>query len=243
MRGHNNSKIEIVSNDLKRLLNECKAYMEILQKRAYRARTAITNIPYEGQDTEMLVAMDELNEVLQVDITALALKKIENCHTRVCEIIPAVDADNIFSKQELETTTGQAKEIVCEMNKILERAEGKSKKEYIVGHYRNNVIKINICDILYVENAKRGSKITVCSDCEAEKFEGQILIDDKLDELLDKFYEFAFAHSSYIINVDHIEKIVGNEAFLDNGERLSVSRTYQKDLRENFIKHYNENAN
>lgn len=89
---------------------------------------------------------------------------------------------------------------------------------------------------MYVENAKRGSKIIVCSDCEAAKFEGQILVDDKLEVLVTKYSKLAFAHSSYIINIGHIRKIIGNEVYLDNDECLSVSRTYQKEFRQIFTK-------
>ncbi len=128
------------------------------------------------------------------------------------------------------------RQFVREMKEILTEVEKKSKEEYIVGHYRNNVIRVNIQDILYVENAKRGSKIIMCSECEAAKFEGQILVDDKLEALAAKYYELAFAHSSYIINIAHIEKIVGNEVYLDNDECLSVSRTYQKEFRQIFTK-------
>lgn len=128
------------------------------------------------------------------------------------------------------------RQFVDEMKEILTEVEKKSKKEYIVGHYRNNVIRINIRDILYVENAKRGSKIIVCPDCEAAKFKGQILVDDKLETLAAKYCEFAFAHGSYIINVGHIEKIVGNMVYLDNNECLSISRTYQKEFRQIFTK-------
>ena len=132
------------------------------------------------------------------------------------------------------------RQFVCEMKEILTELEKKSKEEYIVGHYRNNMIKVNIHDVLYAENAKRGSKITVCSYCEAAKFEGLILVDDKLEALSNKFYELAFAHSSYIINISHVEKIVGNQVYLDNGECLSVSRTYQKAFRNIFTKNIAE---
>lgn len=128
------------------------------------------------------------------------------------------------------------RQFVCEMKEILTEVEKKFKEEYIVGHYRNNVIRVRIQDVLYVENAKRGSEIIVCSDCEAAKFEGRILVDDKLEALVDKYYELAFAHSSYIINIGHIEKIIGNEVYLDNNECLSVSRTYQKEFRQIFTK-------
>ncbi|MGC4020274.1 MAG: LytTR family DNA-binding domain-containing protein [Muricomes sp.] len=127
-------------------------------------------------------------------------------------------------------------QFVCEFNEILTEVEKKAKEEYVIGHYRNNVIRINIHNILYVENAKRGSKIIVCPNCDEAKFDGQILVDDKLEALSEKFAELVFAHNSYIININHIEKIVGNEVYLDNGECLSVSRTYQKTFREIFTK-------
>ena len=128
------------------------------------------------------------------------------------------------------------RQFVREMKEILTEVEKKSKEEYIVGHYRNNVIRVNIQDILYVENAKRGSKIIVCSECEAAKFEGQILVDDKLEALAAKYYELAFAQSIYIINIKKKKNIVGNEVYLDNDECLSVSRTYQKEFRQIFTK-------
>lgn len=127
-------------------------------------------------------------------------------------------------------------QFICEMKEILIEVERKLKKEYIIGHYRNNVVRVNIYNILYIENAKRGSKVIVCPECEEAKFEKQILIDDKLKILSEKYYELCFAHSSYIININHIEKIVDNEVYLDNGECLSVSRTYQKSIREIFTK-------
>ena len=127
-------------------------------------------------------------------------------------------------------------QFISELKEILAEVEKRLKEEYIVGHYRNNVIKVNIHNILYIENAKRGSKIIVCSNCNEAKFEGLILVNDKLEVLSDKFQELVFAHSSYIININHIEKIVGNEVYLDNGECLSVSRTYQKSFRESFTK-------
>lgn len=127
-------------------------------------------------------------------------------------------------------------QFVSELKEILAEVEKRLKEEYMIGHYRNNLIKVNIDHILYIENAKRGSRITVCSDCEEAGFEGKILLDEKLEILSDRFHELVFAHSSYIININHIEKIMGNEVYLDNGECLSISRAYQKRFRESFTK-------
>lgn len=123
---------------------------------------------------------------------------------------------------------------------ILAEEQKRMKREYIIGHYRNSAIKVNVKNILYIENAKRGSRITVCANCPEAKFDGPILVDDKLDALSTKFSELVFAHCSYIINVNHIEKIENNEVYLDNGECLTVSRTYRKTVWEKFIKSHKD---
>lgn len=119
---------------------------------------------------------------------------------------------------------------------IWKEAEAKVGQKYIVGHYRNKMIKVNVRNILYIENAKRGSKIVLCTDCVEEGVDRKIIVDDKLETLSGKFPEFVFAHRSYIVNTLHIQKIDGNELYLDNGECLSVSRAYRKSIRESFIK-------
>lgn len=123
-----------------------------------------------------------------------------------------------------------------EIKEIFEEVGKRADKKYIIGHYRSNIIKVGVKNILYVENAKRGSRVIVCKDSKEAKFEGQILVDDKLDALSKKFSELVLAHSSYAININHIDKIIDNEVYLDSGDRLSISRTYQKKFRTIFTK-------
>lgn len=127
-------------------------------------------------------------------------------------------------------------QMICEIKDIFEEVEKRTHKKYIIGHYRSNIIKVCVQNILYIENAKRGSRIIVCKDSEESKFEGQILVDDKLYTLAEKFSELVWAHSSYIININHVDKIINNEVHLDSGESLPVSRPYQKNLRIIFTK-------
>lgn len=128
------------------------------------------------------------------------------------------------------------RELIIEMHEILAEVAKNSKELYIIGHYRNNIIRVKIGDILYIENAKRGSRIVVCPRRAGANYEGQILVDEKLQELSEKFVELVFAHSSYIVNVNHVEYANGTELILDSGERLSISRLYQKTFREAFTK-------
>ena len=127
-------------------------------------------------------------------------------------------------------------QMASEIKEIFAEVEKRTYKQYIIGHYRSNVIKVNVRNILYIENAKRGSRIIVCKDSEESKFEGQILVDDKLATIAEKFSDLVWAHSSYIINIHHIDKIIDNEAYLDSGESLPISRPYQKNIRIIFTK-------
>lgn len=127
-------------------------------------------------------------------------------------------------------------EFILEMKEILEEVRKNSKELFIIGHYRNKNIRVRIRNILYIENAKRGSRVIVTPKSEEANFEGMILVDEKLRELSEMFEELFFAHSSYIVNINHVEYVEGNELILDNGERLSISRAYQKIFREAFTK-------
>lgn len=127
-------------------------------------------------------------------------------------------------------------EFTMEMKEILEEVRKNSKELFIIGHYRNKTIRVKIRNILYIENAKRGSKITVTPESEEANFDGLILVDEKIRELSEKYEELFFAHSSYIVNINHVEYVNGSELILDNGEILTVSRAYQKTFREAFTK-------
>lgn len=126
---------------------------------------------------------------------------------------------------------------MTEMREILDEVGRNLKESYVIGHYRNSAIRVKIRNILYIENAKRGSRIVVSDNSEEAGFEGVLLLDEKLRELAERFEELEFAHNSYIVNIDHVEYVAGNELLLDSGEHLSISRAYQKSFREIFTKH------
>lgn len=123
-----------------------------------------------------------------------------------------------------------------EMKEILKQVQKSANQSFIIGHYRNISIKVRIRNILYIENAKRGSRVTVSPQSEEAKFEGPILVDYKLIELSNKFEELVFAHNSYIVNINHVENVRSFELLLDSGEVLSISRSYHKGFREKFTK-------
>lgn len=123
-----------------------------------------------------------------------------------------------------------------EVDQILREMMHKTKDHYILGHYKRKLLKVSTRDVLYIENAKRGSRIVVIPTSKLAMVKHPIYINQKLSEIEDRYEEFCFAHSSYIINVNHVDSVKSGGILLDNGEYLSVSRTYYKTFREQFAR-------
>lgn len=129
-------------------------------------------------------------------------------------------------------------EMIEEMKEIIKEVVKSKEDTFLVGHYRNSSIKVKISNIMYITNAKRGSRIFVTPECEEYGFDKQILVDEKLAELQKKYqkYGFEFASVSYIVNMCYVKQIVSNELILFTNERLSITRRYYKEFRGKFTK-------
>lgn len=128
--------------------------------------------------------------------------------------------------------------MVEEMKEILNEVNRNNEEVALVGHYRYNLIKVLLRNIMYITNTKRGSRIFVSPECNEYDFGEQILVDSKLTELYEKLerYGFEFVNKSYLVNMRYVRQIVERELVLYTDEKLSVSRNYYKEFREKFAK-------
>lgn len=129
-------------------------------------------------------------------------------------------------------------EMVVEMKEILKEVERRKNYTCIVGHYRQNLIKVKVSNIMYISNTKRGSRIYVTPDSPEFEFKDPIYIDEKLIDIQEKYkkYSFEFASASYIVNMRYVKQMIPGELILHSNERLSVTRTYYRDFKDKFIK-------
>lgn len=127
-------------------------------------------------------------------------------------------------------------ELEAEMAEILAEMERRASNPYVVGHHRSHVMNIKMRDILYIVNTKRGSRVVLCRNSKTANLDETIFLDEKLRELEEKYAELVFAHNSYIVNMNHVECVNGNEIILDDGEHLMISRAHKKSFRETFTK-------
>lgn len=131
-------------------------------------------------------------------------------------------------------------ELVETMKEIFDEVEKNSKEPYMMAHYRwtTNVVKLK--NILYIETAKRGGRIVVCSKCEEAKYEEKLLVDKRPEQLFIELeqYGFALAQSTYLVNMNHIAILRSEDFEFDNGEIMKISRSYQKSFRSAVVRHF-----
>lgn len=99
-------------------------------------------------------------------------------------------------------------------------------KRDFVFQYRKNHFRVNFEDILYFE--KNGRQAVVHTINKKFKTNMTLLeLWEQLDELV-----FSHIHISYIINLQHVKAIEGDEVILDNGEHLFIARSHKQELKE-----------
>ena len=90
-------------------------------------------------------------------------------------------------------------------------------------------IKIHIPDIIYIKSDADYTELYL--------FEKKHLSSESLqhwEEFLDED-EFTRVHKSYIVNVAKIEKVMGNQIYLDQNHRIPIGRVYKEAFMEKFI--------
>ena len=88
--------------------------------------------------------------------------------------------------------------------------------------------RVPVGSILYIEKTKRGSRLTVEAGAAAGRktLQSNERQEDGYAQLCEQGFEYA--HTSYIVNLGAVTKIMQNELTMSNGDRLGISRTCSK---------------
>ena len=104
------------------------------------------------------------------------------------------------------------------------------KEKYIEIPSASDLLRIKLCDILYAEHFKHCIHIH-CTD-KSEKSVRSTFAEFVM--LFDDGDNFFVCNRGIIVNLEHIRDINGNEFVLDNGERISISRSLVKSAKSTF---------
>lgn len=102
-------------------------------------------------------------------------------------------------------------------------------KHDFVFHFRKDQFRISCGDILYIEKKGRQAVIHTI----AENFKTNMTVSEIWEQLDSRV--FIHIHVSYIVNMEHLRSIEGDEAVMDNGERLLVARAHMQELKEKHM--------
>ncbi len=117
-----------------------------------------------------------------------------------------------------------------DLQKVIQR----SQEQRQVIKYKEDGIKKGILlrDIAYFEASNKMVAIV-------SKTGKRIVIRDTLEDIYEKYkgYNFCRCHRSYLINLSYVEKYYKNMLFMRTGDKIVVSKTYQKELQDEWIQY------
>lgn len=147
---------------------------------------------------------------------------------------PTIETFNVTPFRYLWKPSSE-EQLVTAMKEIISRMVKMSEDPSLMGHYRGNVRKVKLRDILYIENAKRGGTLILNNVRKDEK----LLVDEKIAVLSQKLKknDFFLIHGSCLVNLKYVQSVNSEECELDNGEKLKITRTYQKSFKDAFVKY------
>ena len=117
-----------------------------------------------------------------------------------------------------------------EIEGVLNKLKQRKVMPYIMGKKEKQLVRLSPEQIYYIAIARKGSVI-YCGNTEG-KYSSSKKPAEFYKELKD--FGFAYAHSSYIVNLKYVAKAGLKELQLMNGERLTVSRARAKDFLDAF---------
>ena len=104
------------------------------------------------------------------------------------------------------------------------------EEKYIEIPSASDLLRIKLCDILYAEHFKHCIHIH-CTD-KSEKSVRSTFAEFVM--LFDDGDNFFVCNRGIIVNLEHIRDMNGNEFVLDNGEKISISRSLVKSAKSTF---------
>ncbi|MDD3139361.1 MAG: LytTR family DNA-binding domain-containing protein [Lachnospiraceae bacterium] len=101
-------------------------------------------------------------------------------------------------------------------------------------------ILLDVREILYLEKLKYGTEIVLMSESVLYREGMEIHAREKLDELEKELSEEGFAkpHASYLVNLRCVKAVDRLELILENGERLSITRSMRDQFHHEFSKYF-----
>jgi len=125
-----------------------------------------------------------------------------------------------------------------DIEELLQETKRRSRNEMAEVVNDGEAQRVPVGSILYIEKTKRGSLLTVEADGAAAR--KTLRSNERLEEWYAQLCAqgFEYAHTSYIVNLKAVTKIMQNELTMSNGDKLGISRTCSKKFHQSFSMYF-----
>lgn len=181
----------------------------------------------ENLDLDIVFLDIEMKQINGLDTA----KKIRETDQNVTIVFATAFAEYAVQGYEVQALDYLLKPIeVNKVKKVLTRHMGKVplEKEIITVEVFGDLIKVDLKEICFIEVIKRECHIHLENDV--------LVIHTTLKELSDQLTEaFIQTHRSYLVNLEHVNRLIKTDVELSNGKIVPVSRRLTKRVQEKFI--------
>lgn len=185
--------------------------------------TALHDVTYQLYilDIEMpkMTGLELAEEIRKADVNALFVF-LTSYDQYVMDVFKVVTFDYISKP----ITTKKLESVLLRAIQYLEII----KQDFIFG-FRRSQFRISCDDILYFEKKGRQAVIHTIR----ENFKANMSVSEIWEQLDGRL--FMQIRMSYIINLEHLRAIDGDEVIMDNGERLLVARMHKQELKKKHM--------
>lgn len=126
------------------------------------------------------------------------------------------------------------------IDELLREMKRRGSKKRIEATADGKAVVLHADEILYLSKVKRGTKVTLAQDAVLYENMKELIVREKLEELQEELCEEGFArpHSSFLVNLKKIKTVNQTEIRMDDGERISISRSCKEAFHRAFSDYF-----
>lgn len=129
--------------------------------------------------------------------------------------------------------------MVEKLTSIVAHIQTEKAEPFIHAGWYSTQLKLPASEIMYIARGRGCSKIYVSKKSPYYTYNDKILCKNSLSDLhalLHDFY-FAYAHNSYLVNLQHVTYLNKTELTLSDNSMLTISRSRQKEFQAMFFRY------
>lgn len=193
------------------------------------------------ENTDLLLIDMQMNLMSGFETAVELRKKNQTAVICFCSAVVTPQTEHFEVSPYRYILKNESKEKIARtVDELLEEMKRRKQQKTIevVSDGKASMIPVN--DILYIEKAKHGCQIMLSGSSPVYNESDRIISREKLAVLADELCEegFAVPHSSYLVNIKRITSISSDEIILENGQRISVSRSCKEKFHHEFSKYF-----